>query len=109
MRFCLRRREFIAGLVGAASWPLAARAQQGNRVQRLAVMAVAENDPEARLAALAWGFRDLGWTDEEIAKVVYLAVGQKGEAAVVINYNAAKAIGRTVPPRLFALPDEIIE
>jgi len=28
---------------------------------------------------------------------------------VVLNYNAAKAIGRTVPPRLFALPDEIIE
>ena len=98
MSICLRRRDFNAALGGAASWPIAARAQQP-----------VLPEPQARLAALARGLRDLGWTDEEIAKVVYLAVGQKGEAAVVINYNAAKAIGRTVPPRLFALPDEIIE
>jgi hypothetical protein len=31
----MRRREFIAGLGGAAGWPLAAYAQQGDRVQAL--------------------------------------------------------------------------
>jgi putative ABC transport system substrate-binding protein len=67
MSICLRRRDFIAALGGAAaSWPLAARAQQGDRARRIGVlMGGDENDPGAkpRISAFAQALADLGWTD----------------------------------------------
>jgi putative ABC transport system substrate-binding protein len=67
MSIWLRRREFIAGLSGAAAaWPLAARAQQGDRVRRIGVLIAGdENDPEGkrRFSAFTQGFADLGWAD----------------------------------------------
>ncbi len=63
----MKRREFIMHIGGAATmWPLAARAQQGDRMRRIGVlMPLAADDPEAkaRLAAFAQGLRELGWTD----------------------------------------------
>ena len=66
MSIRLRRREFIAGLGGAAAWPLAARAQQGDRMRRIGVlMSLDENDPLAKAYASAFtkALADLGWTD----------------------------------------------
>jgi putative ABC transport system substrate-binding protein len=63
----LRRREFITLLGGAAAaWPLAARAQQGERVRRIgALMGYPESDPEgqARVAAFRDGLQKFGWTE----------------------------------------------
>src|SRR5262252_6874255 len=66
MRICVRRREFIALLAGAAAWPLSARAQQGDRVRRIGVLMPGdENHPEGkpRYSAFTQALADLGWTD----------------------------------------------
>jgi putative ABC transport system substrate-binding protein len=60
------RRDFITLLGGAAAWPLAARAQQSDRVRRIGVlMAYDENEPvaKARVSAFTQALADLGWTD----------------------------------------------
>src|SRR6516164_4754404 len=62
----LQRREFIAGLGGAAAWPLAARAQQRDRVRRIGVLMVyPADDPagSARIEAFHKGLQQAGWTE----------------------------------------------
>jgi hypothetical protein len=64
----IERREFIALLAGAgaAAWPLAARAQQGERVRRIGVlMAHPKSDPEFQtyLASFQEGLQKLGWAE----------------------------------------------
>jgi putative ABC transport system substrate-binding protein len=65
----IRRREFITllgGAAGAASWPLGARAQQGDRVRRIGVLMWGdENDPEGKLRSSAFtqALASLGWAD----------------------------------------------
>ena len=62
----MRRRRFISLLGGAAAaWPLAARAQQPERMRRIgALMSQGPDDPEgqSRLLALAQGLQESGWT-----------------------------------------------
>jgi putative tryptophan/tyrosine transport system substrate-binding protein len=63
----MRRREFITLLGGsAATWPLAARAQQPEQIRRIgALMNLAADDPESqrRVTAFVQGLQQLGWTD----------------------------------------------
>ena len=61
----MRRRAFISLLGGAATWPLAARAQQGESMRRIGVlMSTSADDPEghARLGAFQQGLQQSGWT-----------------------------------------------
>src|SRR5215831_11012584 len=62
----MRRRDFIAVVSGAVAWPLAARAQQADRIRRIGVlMAYASTDPEgqALLAEFTRHLAELGWAE----------------------------------------------
>src|SRR6266849_3904792 len=61
----MNRREFIAGLTCGAVWPIAAHAQQPDRVRRIGVLFSIANDSEAqaRVAAFRDGLQKLGWTE----------------------------------------------
>src|SRR5262244_1144294 len=71
----MRRRKFLATLGGAAAaWPLAARAQQAERVRRIGVlMNLTADDPEAsaRITAFAQGLQQLGWTAGHNVRIDY--------------------------------------
>ena len=68
----MRRRDFLTLLGGAASaWPLAARAQQGERVRRIGVlMNLAENQQgQARITAFRQALEQFGWTDRRNVQI----------------------------------------
>ena len=70
-----RRRAFITLLGGAAAaWPLAARAQQPDRMRRIGVlMSFAENDPEGKVRATVFerALQELGWTGGRNIRIDY--------------------------------------
>ena len=84
-----RRREFITLLGGAAAWPLAARAQQPDRMRRVGVlMLYPENDSEGQLRATALrnGLQKRGW-----------AVG--GNVEIDFQWGFGDADGYDLPAR----------
>jgi putative ABC transport system substrate-binding protein len=86
----MRRRDFLGVLGGAAAtWPLAARAQQPERMRRIGVLTgTAEDDPEAqaRHAAFVQGLAQLGWTDGRNVRIE--ARWTAGNAADTRKYAA---------------------
>lgn len=95
----MRRREFIT-LLGSASaiWPLAALAQQSERVRRIGVLVgLAENDPEMkeRIAGLRQGLEKLGWVEGRNLQIDY-------------RFAPAGAQARLLARELIALQPEVI-
>ena len=96
----MRRREFIAGLGSTAAWPLAARAQQGDRLRRIGVLQGGdENDPVGKtwLSAFIQALADLGWTDGRNVQIVLRSGGDINRIDTCIlrwvtlaNINVAK-------------------
>ena len=67
----MRRRDFIKAITAsAAGWPLIARAQQGERMRRVAVLMSVDN-PEARTnhAAFVQSLKQLGWVDGQNVRI----------------------------------------
>jgi putative ABC transport system substrate-binding protein len=79
----VKRREFITLLGGAtAAWPVAARAQQGDRMRRVGVLiGFSENDSEAqtRVAAFRQAFHGLGWVEDRNVRIDYRWAGGNAE------------------------------
>jgi putative tryptophan/tyrosine transport system substrate-binding protein len=98
----MRRREFIT-LLGAtaATWPLAAPAQQSERVRRIGALigGAAEADPEsrARVAALQEGLAQRGWNESHNLRIDYRWPGTDPDR---IRAFAAELVA-TVPEAIF--------
>jgi len=93
MEGCMRRRNFIAALGGAAAWPLAARGQQGERVRRLVVLVGAQTsedpDAQANVTAFLQALHELGWTN---GRNIRIDTRWAGGNAADINRHAAELV-----------------
>jgi putative ABC transport system substrate-binding protein len=126
----MRRRAFITLLGGAAAaWPLAARAQQRERMRRIGMLipSLAAGDPvgQARVAAFAQGLQQSGWMiDRNVQIDIRWSAGNAEDTrryaaelvalapdVIVANGNAAVApllqATRTVPIVFFIVPDPV--
>jgi putative ABC transport system substrate-binding protein len=124
----MKRREFITLLGGAAAWPLAARAQQDDRVRHIGVLAGAlGSDTVARSQSEAFkqALQQLGWTDGRNVRIDYRWAGGNADAIrkhslelvalapdVILVAGTAAAgpllqATRTVPVVFVNLPDPV--
>ena len=88
----ITRREFNAGVAGAAVWPVATRAQLPDRMRRVGCLyAFAENDPivQARVGVFREGLAQFGWTERNVRIEERFAGGDAGQ----MQAYAAELVG----------------
>jgi putative tryptophan/tyrosine transport system substrate-binding protein len=99
----MRRRDFIAGIAGlAATWPLAARAQQTGTIRRIgALIALAENDLEGKtwVAGFRQGLEKRGWSEARNLHIDYRFAPAGAQAQML-----AKELVALQPDVIFAIP-----
>jgi putative ABC transport system substrate-binding protein len=87
----MNRREFITLLSGAATWPLAARAQQGERMRRVGVLIGGSADFAMEvLQSLVRGLDELGWKQERNLRAEVLWGGSPDQ----LNTSARELLAR---------------
>jgi len=99
----MRRREFIAAITVAASWPFPAYAQQPRTIPRVCFLTF---DPDTsrstRFGAFFQGLRDLGYVDGQTVTIDYLSADGRGErfaalAAECLRLKADIIVASTTP------------
>jgi putative ABC transport system substrate-binding protein len=102
----LKRRDFIA-LVGgaAAAWPLAARAQQAERMRRIGVLIGSDDNTEARVlfAEFQQALEQLGWT---YGRNIQIDIRWGSDLERIIAYS--KELVRLSPDVIFASPTNVV-
>jgi hypothetical protein len=91
----MRRREFIKVIGGVATWPLAARAQQPERMRRIGILLAATADDaefQAWVGAFLQALALLGWT---IGRNVSIRSDRANPALLLLRHNGRR--GRTCP------------
>src|SRR6516225_4545709 len=103
----MKRREFISLLGGAVAWPLAAHAQQNERMRRIGVlMPFAKDNPEgqARNAAFLQELQKLGWTEGRNLQIEYRwETGDLRKAATELVTSSPDVILANGTPAVAAL------
>jgi putative ABC transport system substrate-binding protein len=121
----VKRRTFIAGLGGAAAWPLAARAQQGDRMRRIGVLGVGIESGNRNVSAFTQVLAGLGWIDgrnvrmdlragggdiNRIRALAHELVGLQPDIILAITTPATVALQRetrTIPIVFTMVPDPV--
>src|SRR5215217_4945140 len=104
----MKRREFVAGLAGAAAWPVVGRAQQPNRMRRIGILSPGGPEPSDptfnMLEAFLQGLHELGYregqnltverhyangTSSRLRELAAELVGHKPDAIVALSTTAA--------------------